>query len=218
MDAAENIRQIGIFIIAAQMLVHLAAGKQYEKYIKVIAGVIVLILFVRPFTKTPDDVLGGWQEEMERIEDRLDSYDSIQQDVLDTGEQTQEAVIGRIEEEVRARLSEAAAEYGGEVADVDIELEKRTAGREGDYSGEGAEWVFCRVRVTVQEKPDEEKTEDKITDDIKIDKITVGGGTDSRTVDRAQEHEADAAKYQTLFAQMLGVAQDKVEVTYRGGN
>ena len=45
----EHIKQIGLFMIVTQTFIHVAAGKQYEKYVKIIAGVIVLLLFVRPF-------------------------------------------------------------------------------------------------------------------------------------------------------------------------
>ena len=40
----EHIKQIGLFMIVTQTFIHVAAGKQYEKYVKIIAGVIVLLL------------------------------------------------------------------------------------------------------------------------------------------------------------------------------
>ena len=47
----QTIREIGIFMIVAQAIVHFAPGKQYEKYVKSISGVIVLLLFLKPFVE-----------------------------------------------------------------------------------------------------------------------------------------------------------------------
>ncbi|MDE7360173.1 MAG: stage III sporulation protein AF, partial [Lachnospiraceae bacterium] len=44
----DTIREIGIFMIAAQAVVHFAPGRQYEKYIKSVSGIIILLLFLKP--------------------------------------------------------------------------------------------------------------------------------------------------------------------------
>ncbi len=43
----KNIREIGIFMIAAQTVIHFAPGRQYEKYIKSVSGIIILLLFLQ---------------------------------------------------------------------------------------------------------------------------------------------------------------------------
>ena len=45
----DTIREIGIFMIAAQAVVHFAPGRQYEKYIKSVSGIIILLLFCSLF-------------------------------------------------------------------------------------------------------------------------------------------------------------------------
>ena len=57
-----TIKQIGLFMIVTQTFIHVAAGKQYEKYVKIIAGVIVLLLFVRPFSSSEGDIIEQWQD------------------------------------------------------------------------------------------------------------------------------------------------------------
>lgn len=38
----ENIKEIGVFMIAAQAVIHFSPGRQYEKYIKLVSSVIIL--------------------------------------------------------------------------------------------------------------------------------------------------------------------------------
>ena len=42
----ELIKRIGIFMIAAQAVLHFTPGQKYEKYIKLIVGMMVLLQFV----------------------------------------------------------------------------------------------------------------------------------------------------------------------------
>ena len=44
----DTLREIGIFMIAAQAVIHFAPGKQYGKYIKSLSGIIILLLFLKP--------------------------------------------------------------------------------------------------------------------------------------------------------------------------
>ena len=44
----EFMKEIGIFIICAQSLIHFVAGKKYEKYMKVLIGMMILAQFVAP--------------------------------------------------------------------------------------------------------------------------------------------------------------------------
>lgn len=44
----EEIKKISIFIVAAQMLFHLCAGKQYQKYIRLLIGIMILVQLLMP--------------------------------------------------------------------------------------------------------------------------------------------------------------------------
>ena len=37
------IKKIGIFMLAAQAVIHFAPGQKYEKYIKLIVGILILV-------------------------------------------------------------------------------------------------------------------------------------------------------------------------------
>ena len=55
----DAIREIGIFMIAAQAVVHFEPGRQYEKYIKSVSGIVMLLLFLKPVLQLAGAV---WEE------------------------------------------------------------------------------------------------------------------------------------------------------------
>ena len=76
----ENIRQIGIFMIVAQTVIHFAAGQKYEKYLKIIAGVIILLQFISPFMSSSGDILARCQEEMRIAAEQAERQSSMWQE------------------------------------------------------------------------------------------------------------------------------------------
>lgn len=209
----ENIKRIGIFMIAAQTVIHFAAGKQYERYMKMIAGVIVLLQFLTPFLASSGDITARWQTEMDRISQEMEERIGVwQEDVfyMDTSAET--IALHKIEEEVRDRLSNLINEQGYRVADVQVELEETNR-----------ELVFARVIVTVEEGiAKKTPLENGTGTPIRIDEITIGNGGKEETDDRTKEQEkstsreAMSRKLRSLFAQALEIDEDRVEVMYRG--
>lgn len=66
----ETIRRVGLFLVVAQMIVHLSPEKRYEKYIRLIAGVIVLTMLIGPIREAPEDLWSQIQEEMDAVTER----------------------------------------------------------------------------------------------------------------------------------------------------
>lgn len=66
----ETIRRVGLFLVIAQMIVHLSPEKRYEKYIRLIAGVIVLTMLIGPLREAPEDIWVQIQEEMDADTER----------------------------------------------------------------------------------------------------------------------------------------------------
>ena len=227
MNMVENIRRIGIFMIAAQTVLHFAAGKQYEKYLKIITGVIILFQFLSPFTSSADDFAAKWQSEIEQmemqIEKQMESQTKKQNDVLmavsGTADTVEAAILQQLEGEVKRRLSDVAAENGCAVTDVVIDLEQVNK-EHSAKAGEGnRSWVFRNVKVTVQgaEQNDYAETHDDRT--IRIAEIIVGHETEADTRQsegQDPEYAAKSREYRHLFAQTLGMEDEKVEVIYRG--
>lgn len=272
MNMLESIRQIGVFMIVAQTVMHFAASGQYEKYMKIIAGVIVLLLFVRPFISGSDGQVMKWQEEMTHIMEQIEERSVDFGNMAYEGGSTEALVIRQIEEEITRRLN-AAAGHGCRVVKTTIEL---TGQEKGDYvigeAGAG-EYVFERVRVTVRSQSgagersavltkssesgvdqveqtgrsgvDEGQSAEGIKqseksegtwsrendgesmaakdeeDRIRIGEITVKVGAETGTeqamADGWEETDENMQELKQLFAQTLGIAEDRVEVVYLGG-
>lgn len=162
MNMLENIRQIGIFMIAAQTVIHFAAGRQYEKYMKIIAGVIVLMQFIRPFVADAEGIAERWQMKTAQIMEQLQAQNGDLQDMT-YGINPTEAVIQQIEEEIRERLDAVTAERGCRVVEVSIALREEDRISNTGKGESGGEYVFDRVRIVVQNRAweDESGEEDR---------------------------------------------------------
>ena len=227
LNMVENIRRIGIFMIAAQTVLHFAAGKQYERYLKIITGLIILLQFLSPFASSADDFAVRWQSEIEQmekqVEKQMESQAKKQNEVLQavsgTSDTVETAVLQQIEGEVKRRLSDVAADNGCAVTDVVIDLEQVNRGSDAKAGEGNRSWVFRNVKVTVQgvEQDDHTETHDDRT--IQIAEITVGRETETnleQSEGQDSEYEAKSREYRHLFAQTLGMEDEKVEVIYRG--
>lgn len=217
MNILENIRCIGMFMIAAQTVLHFTAGKQYEKYMKVITDVIILSMFIGPFLSGSEVPAEDWQAEYERMEKQIQMQSGARQEILYAADSVETAALQRIQEEIRSRFNELTAESGIRVISVIIDLEQideNTGGQTGNRS-----FVFRRVNVTVQDTTD--NSADLYNDDIiRIEEIMVGQGAEAdepQETGNVSEQDAGIKEYQHLFAQTLGIADDRVEVTYLGG-
>lgn len=196
----ETIRRIGLFMIVAQTFMHLAAGKQYEKYMKIIAGVIVLLLFISPFSDSQGDAVGRWQQELERMTEELESRSGTWQETLPDMEHVMEQRVTRqLEEELQNRFNTEIQSENYKVTDVLIEWEEAS---ENKQSGEQT-MTPGRVRVTLR------KTE--APDFVSIEKIQIGAES---TVSDAKE--AHLQGYRRRFTELLGIEEDRVEVLCDG--
>lgn len=217
MNMVENIRRIGIFMIAAQTVMHFSAGKQYEKYMKIITGVIIITLFISPFASASGNPVIDWQAEIERMEQQIQS--NMQQEMPYAVSPVATTALQQIEEEIKARLNDTVFDRDCSVTDVVIDLEET----DGDI-GAGAErggrsMTFRRVKVTLQGMDTADVPDGNDDRTIRIEEITVGPGLGADTERQEMQafgQNADIREYQQLFAQTLGIADDKVEVIYHG--
>ena len=242
MNMLESIRQIGVFMIVAQTVMHFAANGQYEKYMKIIAGIIVLLLFVRPFISGSDGQVIKWQEEITHIMEQIEARSGDFGNMAYEGGSTEALVIRQIEEEITRRLNETAAGHGCRVVKTTIELTGQEKGDSVIGEAGAGEYVFGGVRVTVQkqsgagekqtEQAEQSETDvgrmaqtersgmDEEADRIRIGEITVKVGAETGTeqaTDGWGETAENMKELKQLFAQTLGITEDRVEVVYLGG-
>lgn len=189
----QTIREIGIFMIIAQAVVHFAPGRQYEKYIKLISSVIILFLFLRPFGRTageqwrnPEAVWERWEKSVELAEFSADYAESAEGGV-------ETAVVGRMEKEIRERLNRELAADPCRVKRVELFLKE---GAEG--AGEEA---FFLVRAVMEKQSADGNS-------IGVEEITLNK---PRT-----EEENMQEDYRLRIAGILGLEEGRVEVEWDG--
>lgn len=93
----EVIRNAGIFIICAQAIMHFRPKASYEKYLKVLVSIIVLIILLVPCFQ----VLGGAEEflySMDQYEDFLRGNKKMEWEMYDNTENTDEDNVGEFKE------------------------------------------------------------------------------------------------------------------------
>lgn len=189
----QTIREIGIFMIVAQAVVHFAPGRQYEKYIKSISSVIILALFLKPFVQMAG---GQWQmpsavwERLEASAAQLDFF-AAPAGVSESG--VEAVAIRRMEEELAERLNRELAADSCMVRRVELMLQEGTES--------GGEEVFFLVKVVMGEQAADRG---KIT----VEEIDVGA---------PQKGEEEALEaYRLRFAECLGLEMERVEVWWDG--
>lgn len=189
----QNIREIGIFMILAQAVVHFAPGRQYEKYIKSISGVIILLLFLRPFVQmaggqwqNPSAVLDGLKEAA-GLPDLFADAAAFSESGVET------AVIRRMEEEIETRLNRELDADSCLVKRVELSLQEGGGSHEAE--------PFFTLRVVMGKKA-------AGSGKIAVDEITVG------TPQMGEEESAEV--YRLRFAKLLGLEKERVEVRWDG--
>lgn len=186
----KTIREIGIFMIAAQAVVHFAPSVRYEKYIRSISGVIILLLFLTPFIQ----LSGGKWEEPEQILIKmreLTEMPALPESVRITS--ATDAAAARMEEEIQKLLDRELAEENHYVKKVDVRF------GEGQKLKQEDQMPF--VEVLIGQK--EEKSL------IVVEEITIGETTDPEKTEEEQN-------YRQRFAGLLGIPEENVEVRMDG--
>lgn len=222
MNMLENIRRIGIFMIVAQTMIHFTAGKQYEKYMKIIAGVIVLLQFISPFVLSTVEITAKWQEEIEKMTDQAERSGKAWQSELYVTDYAKTEALRQIEEEVKARLNEVISGREYYIGDLSIDLEE-TGGNTNFGAEVGAYgWNFRGVRIILHKWADEENRvqDESPINNIQIEEIAIGKAGESEAEHEEKQNLSQdmiAEEYRRLFAQALGISVDRVEVSYYGG-
>lgn len=118
-------KRIGIFIVCAQSFIHFAAGKSYEKYIKLLVGVMILAQFVVPVRA----LLSGGEEgeiweEVEYFQKEMEDIlnQTIEQTIPVPGESYEDGLgaVDMLEREMKEKLSGEAEAYGYRVTEAKV--------------------------------------------------------------------------------------------------
>lgn len=202
----KNIREIGVFMIAAQAVVHFAPGKQYEKYIKSVSGIVILLLFLKPFLQ----LSGAQWKSPEAVLEKLEELTNMQDFSNFSGEESiaGEEVSGRMESGAgAAAVSRAEAEVkellNRELQGEDYRVRRASLRFDKDFA-QGSELCVSQIEVWLVKAVDSE--EEGV---IGIAPIVIGDAADS-------EEETVLSQYRSRFAGLLGIEEERVEVRLDG--
>ena len=189
----DTIREIGIFMIAAQAVVHFAPGRQYERYIKSVSGMIVLLLFLKPVLQLAGVVWEEPQMLVERWEAFADmpDFSGSAQTADATGE-----VVDRMAEKLKERLNR---ELEGEpyfVSRVSIRFTQEQDAETGT--------LLPEIEIRIKERTGKEES-----GRIGIEEIVIGQP-------REPEQDGVLLSYRKRFAAVLEMEEESVEVRRDG--
>lgn len=122
-ELLSKIGQMAIFMICARTLLHFRAKESYEKYLKLLVSLMLLVLLVEPLM----DVFGKG-EEGEFLQ-RIQSYSYQLQDILGNEQLNNEEIS-----EILSHMTMGVSEQVQTVDNVEVEIEDgKVAEDHGEY-------------------------------------------------------------------------------------
>lgn len=107
-----SICQLGIFMICAQAIVHFRPNSSYEKYLKMLVSVMLLVQVFLPFTKMfSSDTQQGIEKNIAQFEQKIEE---TMNQALRTAAETDDLLSNMSLEEVRKRMEAQEEEKEGE--------------------------------------------------------------------------------------------------------
>lgn len=230
MDAlVDLIKRIGIFMIAAQAVIHFAPEQKYGKYMKLIVSIMILLQFLTPIYRVFTGLEADWEEGLFDIPE-----DYPMEEVTGT-ESAENALVDSMEKEIKSKLNDVIAEEDYRVINVRVSLETL---QERDENG-FRQYALNNVRIVVlfhsSVTADNMNTEKRPSDDggnkeeydtengnangvekIQIGKISVGTGQEEDGTNNVEGYGQIADELRTRFAQALGIEETYMEVSVYG--
>lgn len=118
----EIVKELGIFTIAAQTLLHFCPNKNYAKYIKIVISCMTLVILLLP-------VLGLFKENPQAaFQEKLNAYgktiESIQERQNELAEYQTIDFLEETKKEIETKLSSVLSESGYKIQEMKIAGEK----------------------------------------------------------------------------------------------
>lgn len=183
----ELLKQCTVFMLAGQIILRFLPSGSYEKYVKMLVGLMLLSQLAAPILSLGREGTGEklvqaveeYERQMERIAGQVEAK------TLTGGMEAQGTAEHALTEAARQALSQTASEYGVRVV--------------GAWAGEGGTLV-----VEVCGQTDREEKEEGIR--IAVDRVQVGERKPG------QEREGTGEALCRAFAARLGIGPEKMEV------
>lgn len=192
MELLGTIRQIGIFMICAQAALHFKPSAKYEKYLKLLISVMVLVQLLNPLLRlfsSGGEAFFNWRiqeigADMEKEMSQLQIENNIRE----------ETILRETENKVKMRISQIASENGLNVRSIQFDAE--------DTPGKWVVYVKDRENVS----------------DINIHIELITASSEVSAFERVEEEDVEKNnKLQVLLnavEQELGIRREEIEVVW----
>lgn len=192
MELLGTIRQIGIFMICAQAVLHFKPAAKYEKYLKLLISVMVLVQLLNPllrFFSSEGEAFFNWRiqeigADMEKEMSQLQIENSIHE----------ETILKETENKVKTQIGKIASENDLSVCSIQLNTQDIPA-----------KWI---VYVKDQEK----------ASDINIHIERISTAPEVSAFERVEEEDTERNnKLQSLLygvEQELGIRREEIEVVW----
>lgn len=227
----ELIKKIGIFMIAAQAVIHFAPGQKYEKYLKMIVGIMILLQLLSPLYSISVNAETDWNKQFQKIEEEIAQGmpEGILGEISNAGMgTTTEKVIEELEGEIKTKLNKGIPDENYRVTGVRVSMHVQNDWGKNDSQ----KYVLEKIRVIVrmgtdtglQKTEGEQSTEKNIQNStgaiekIQIPKIAAGGGSEKKEPDETPEDEEQETEnsLRKKFCNILGMGEEYMEVSIYG--
>lgn len=108
----QAVKQIGIFMICAQAILHFKPSDKYEKYMKLLISIMVLVQILMPIVQCFSRESSAYSYFFEQVEKiRTEMKRELEQMEVESIMQ-EETILQEIREEVKTRINKAASGLG----------------------------------------------------------------------------------------------------------
>jgi len=200
MDFFQTVKQIGIFIICAQVIMHFKPSAKYEKYLKLLISVMVLVQVLMPLV----NIVSGKNEDFlwTKIEQIQAEIDKNMEQLEIENAINEENIINQTLDEIKLKINYKLKEKGVQVKSV-------------EYSEEnGKEKIILYLSANGY----------YVSENIKIDTINIGEQeVMGRAVASASGEEENNQEYSeklhalyNVVSSELGMTEEQIEVVWNG--
>ena len=224
----EAIKRIGIFMIAAQAVIHFAPGQKYEKYMKLIVSIMILMQFIMPIYT----LLGGddmkWSEMTEEMERNM-TWATLEQNAgfeekifsLEEDVTLENTMIIQIQEEIKTKLNNYINKEKYKITDVAVMMKTSISENVQNLYEEDYELDQVRIEMCQSVNNINEKEEAQIKK-IEIDKIQIQQKkVDDEIIEQEKTQDATheiALQFRKEFSEILGIQEENMEVVIYGAD
>ncbi len=163
------IRRIGIFMIAAQAVIHFAPDRKYEKYMRLIVSVMILLQFIKPVYELFGKAETGWEEQLAGMERAL-AADGMEEESA-AGASSADLFLEQLEKEIKSRLNSSILDENYRVSHVKVRLRRFDGNGSGQYEIEKVRVLVCKGT-----EPESGQSNGEAVGKIQIGKIEIGAG------------------------------------------